>query len=157
MVTVLNSWTIMKNIINILLLSVTFLLGACESAEDISFGFDHSVPEIVFENDSVTVSPGSGLALNLKIMDNVGVASWELSYPNWNFRKFGKVEGVKECGLSETIVIPDDAKLEWEEVKYRNDGSTYIATEIYHRIVVVATDVNLNKRTSYLYVRIRQN
>lgn len=144
----------------IILRKIVFLLAVllpfgCESAEDISYNMDHEVPMVVFSLESSEVERGVQHQIQIEVSDNVGLKSVDISYPDWNFQYSKKLNGEVRFTEMLSIDVPEDALLEWEEVKYRNDGSSYSEIERYHRFTVVSYDVNQNKRTSYFYMKVK--
>lgn len=137
------------------LLTVVMLLAfcGCESAEDISFGLDHTVPTITFSQDRGEAARNQTYEIEILVTDEAGLASVDVSYVDWSYQYSKKFTGETSYSEKLAIEVPADALLEWEEVKYRNDGSTYTELETYHKFTVVAYDVNQNKRTSYFYLR----
>lgn len=143
----------MKILSKILSVFVLAAFISCESAEDISYGLDHEVPEISFSSERTEVKRGEKTSIEIFVSDEAGLASVEISYPEWGVQSSNKLEGQVDYSETLTVEVPSDALLEWEETKYRNDGSTYTAIETYHKFTVTAIDVNLNKRKSYFYVK----
>lgn len=134
-----------------LLVLVSFI--SCESAEDISFGLDHKVPEITFSSEKTEVKRGEQTSIDIFVSDEAGLSSVDVSYSGWGVQSSKKLDGQVDYSETLTIEVPSDALLEWEETKYRNDGSAYTEIETYHKFTVTATDVNLNKRKSYFYIK----
>lgn len=145
----------MKGIYRFLMVMSLVALWSCESAEDISFGLDHTVPTITFSQEKGEAARNQTYEIEIFVSDEAGLASVDVSYTEWSFQFSKKLAGEKTFTEKLQIEVPADALLEWEEVKYRNDGSTYTEMETYHKFTVVAYDVNQNKRTSYFYLKAR--
>lgn len=136
-----------------LLLLMILAFVSCESAEDISYSLDHSVPVITFSNEKGECTRGGKYVIDVFVEDESGLKSVDISYSSWGFQYSKKLSGEKNLTEKLEIDIPSDALLEWEEIEYRKDGSSYTVIETYHKFTVVAYDMNQNKRTSYFYVK----
>ncbi len=143
----------MRGIYKFLMGVMALFLWSCESAEEISFGLDHTVPVITFSQDRGEAARNQTYEIEIFVSDESGLASVDVSYTEWSFQFSKKLSGEKAYSEKLQIEVPSDALLQWEEVKYRNDGSSYTETEMYHKFTVVAYDVNQNKRTSYFYLK----
>ena len=142
------------------------LLVSCDSAEQISNGFDHEVPKCIIKNDSITASRGEKIEIEIEVSDNIALNKMELSYGEWSLSNVIKLdnETTKKYTYTYELEIPQDAKavtlvdgkeVGWQEVVYRNDGSSYYINQLYHKISFNATDVNLNVRNTTIYLKIK--
>lgn len=156
----------LKYIISVL--TFCFILISCDSAENISNGFDHEVPKCIIKNDSITASKGDKIEIEIEVSDNAGLSKMELSYGEWRLSNIVKLdnEAIKKYTYTYELEIPEYAKtvtvvdgneIGWQEVEYRNDGSSYYINQLYHKINFNATDINLNVRNSSIYIKVRES
>lgn len=130
---------------------------SCESAEDISRSFDMEVPKCIVVNDSLVVEAGTSVTIQVNVSDNVGLSRLELSYGDWYVNEALDLSDTKpqEYTYTATVNVPADAEKEWDEVVYRNDGSSYTIRQVYHQIQLLAYDVNRNKRKTIIYLQVK--
>lgn len=139
--------------VNIIITSVVllllFVMESCETSNDISFGLDHAVPSYEVLTDSMVVSPLDEVQLKIRIADESGLLKLKFSYSAWAIEE--NIE-LKENGFpleyvfERTIVVPADAKKQWDETIYLNDGSSQVIKQQYHRLIISATDTKQNTR-----------
>lgn len=146
--------------ISILIISqliMVFAFIGCESAEDISRSFDMEVPTCKVQNDSSVVAAGSTVDLKIQLSDNVGLSKIEFAYDAWTVSESVNLadQGNPKSYLYQVSVkVPVTALVSWSETVYRNDGSSYVTTQLYHKLTLKAYDVNGNLRTTYVYIKI---
>lgn len=130
---------------------------SCESAEEISRSFDMEVPTCIVLNDSMAVQAGTSTQIEVQISDNAGLSRVELSYGEWFINEATDLSANKPLSYTYTakIDIPADAEKEWDEVVYRNDGSSYTIHQVYHQIQLLAYDINQNKRKTIIYLQVK--
>lgn len=147
-----------KNLILIIgQLILTFAFIGCESAEEISRSFDLEVPTCKVEKDSSIVTAGSTVDLKVQVTDNAGLSKLEFSYDPWAVSEsvnLADLGSPKSYLYQVTVKVPTTALTSWSETVYRNDGSSYVITQFYHKLTLKAYDVNGNLRTSYTYIKV---
>jgi hypothetical protein len=149
----------MKNklLIIIVQLFLVFVFASCESAEEISRSFDLEVPTCKVQNDSSVVAAGSTVDLKVQLSDNVGLSKLEFAYDAWTVSESVNLvdQGSPKSYLYQvTIKVPATALTSWFETVYRNDGSSYVTTQVYHKLTLKVYDVNGNMRTAYVYIKV---
>lgn len=139
-------------------LSLVFaaIVSSCgESAEDISFGYDHEPPKYTVLTDSLAVTPLQQVPLKVEITDNEGLRKLSFSYGDWSIVKAVTIEGSpKSYVFQDTITVPADAIREWTESVTLNTGGTMTVSQTYHKLTIEATDVNMNVRTIPIYIKV---
>ncbi len=138
-------------------LMLAFAFASCESAEEISRSFDLEVPVCKVQNDSAVVAAGSVVNVNVQLSDNVGLSKLEFSYDAWTIGEslsFSEQGNPKSYLYQTTVQVPATALTSWSETVYRNDGSSYSMTQMYHKLTLKVYDVNANVRTSYIYLKV---
>jgi len=147
-----------KNLIRIIgQLMLIFAFVGCESAEEISRSFDLEVPACKVENDSLAVVAGSMVDLKIQLSDNVGLSKLELAYDAWSVSESLSLEDKANPTsylYQVSVKVPTTALKSWSETVYRNDGSSYVTTQVYHKLTLKAYDVNGNLRTAYVYIKV---
>jgi len=89
------------------------LFYACgDSAEDVSFGYDHEVPQYEVLTDSLIVEPLQTIEVKVRIADNEGLNKYVFSYGDWAVSKAEELNGAKEYMFEMSITILADAKKE---------------------------------------------
>lgn len=149
----------MKNKLLIIIgqLLLVFVFASCESAEDISRSFDLEVPTYKVQNDSSVVVAGSVVDLKIQLSDNVGLSKLEFSYDAWAVSESVSLldQGNPKSYLYQIAVkVPTTALTSWSETVYRNDGSSYVVTQLYHKLSLKVYDVNGNVRIAYVYIKV---
>jgi len=147
----------MKNVWIVASLSL-LLVTACESTEDVLDRIDHTVPTVVFANDTLEVDPGGTLTLNAAVSDESGIQRIEFTYGDWrinNIIDLSAETGTAPYAFTLDITVPADAKKEWEETLYFNDASSINITQRYHKLGLSAWDKNRNLKKEYVYVKVR--
>lgn len=145
-----------KRIIYTLVVSIVVFLSSCgETAEEISAGMDHEVPSYKVLTDSLVVSPLQEVQLKVEISDNAGLSRIVFSYGNWGLNSAINIEGSPKTHLFETTVtIPQDAAKEWVESVTENDGTIVQKSQTYHKLVLTATDINMNVKAIPIYIKV---
>lgn len=141
-------------IASLLILSVT----ACESTDDVLEKIDHTVPSVKFTKDTLEVAAGEKIAINAIVEDESGIQRIEFTYGDWRINSI--IDLSKETATSAytfnlEITVPADAKKEWEENQYFNDGSPTKIIQYYHKLALSAWDRNRNLKKGYVYVRVK--
>lgn len=148
-----------KEIKYILLTLLALVFYACgESAEDISFGYDHEVPQYEVLTDSLVVDPLTTVDLKVRISDNEGLSKYVFSYGNWAINKAEELDKagiIKEFLFEMTITVPADAEKEWEETVIEKDGATRTIIQTYHKLEMTITDINMNVTKVPVYIKVR--
>ena len=143
----------MKKIFLILIALATFV--ACETSEDISFGLDHEVPSYRVLTDSLQVKKGQTVTIKVEVSDNAGLSKVVFSYGDWVIREAIMLdEKPKSYTFETSILIPDDAATEWQEGIILNNGSKQTITQHYHKLLLEATDINMNVRNIPIYIKV---
>lgn len=140
-----------------ILFVATISLASCgQSAEDISYGFDHEVPQYKVLTDSLVVDPLQGVTLIVEVSDNVGLKRLEFSYSDWKLMEAHNIsDSPRKLTFETSIHIPIDAEKVWQEKVTQNDGTIVTITQTYHRLTLLATDVNQNVRRIPIYIKVR--
>jgi len=137
------------------LLSLSFF-SCGESAEEISLAYDHEVPKYHVVTDSLLVVPLQEIDLKVEISDNEGLKKIVLTYGNWGINKVSDLEeNPKNYTFETRITIPENAEKEWKEQITKNDGTIISVEETYHKLIITATDINMNVRNIPVYLRIQ--
>jgi hypothetical protein len=130
---------------------------ACESTDDILDNLDHTVPSVVFTADTVDVAAGGTIPVDALVEDASGIRRIEFSYGDWRINTI--VDLSEETGntsyrFTSEILVPANAKKEWEENRYFNDASSIKVIQRYHKLILSAWDRNRNQARGYLYVKV---
>jgi len=113
---------------------------------------------------TVTATKGSKINLSIALSDNDALKTVEMAYSPWlvsKFINFSNPEGdipltPKTFTFTADIDVPVDAiSTPWIENFYFNDGSLIKITQPYHKITLTVIDVNLNKRTIPVFVKVQ--
>jgi hypothetical protein len=145
----------MNKIIFVILAALGFY--ACETSEDISFGLDHEVPSYRVLTDSLQVQTGQTVEIKVEVSDNSGLSKVVFSYGDWLIREsisLADFNFPKNYTFQTAIIIPADAAKEWQEDVILNDGSKKTITQHYHKLLLQATDVNMNTRNIPVYIQV---
>lgn len=136
---------------------ISLVFTACgDNAEEISLGFDHEVPSYKVLTDSLSVDPLQQVELKVEVSDNEGLKRLVFSYGDWTINQAMDLEGTpKSYTFTTALTIPQDAEKEWEEEIQRHDGTYYTITQNYHKLTLVATDINMNARTIPIYIKVK--
>lgn len=111
---------------------------------------------------TLSVAKNSTLHLSVTLSDNVALKTVQLDYSPWLYSKyinFQNPEGdvpltPKSYTLTADVVIPNNAvTTSWLEDFYFNDGSSMKIKQSYHKFTLTVTDVNMNKRLVYIYIK----
>jgi len=135
-----------------------FLATACESTDNVLNKIDHTVPSVLFSQDTLEVTAGEKITVQAVIADESGIQRMEFSYGDW---RINQIIDLKDSTLTTSypfsleITVPVDAAKQWEESKYFNDGSSIKITQQYHQLILSAWDNNRNLRKGILYVKVR--
>ncbi len=112
---------------------------------------------------TATVTRGSTFNLSVVLSDNTKLKSAVLVYSPWLYSKyinFSNPEGDIPLNpatytLSADIAVPADAVVSpWLESYYFKDGFSMKITQSYHKMELTVTDLNMNKRTIAVYVKV---
>lgn len=148
--------------LNLLLTIFAFsaiIFSSCgDNADDYSFSLDHKIPAYTIYNDSIEVNAGQSFDVKVDLSDEAGLSKISFSYSSWGISEnflLAEEGNPKSYTFSRTITVPADAQTEWEETVVRNDGSTYVKKEQYHKLILKATDVNLNEVTVLVRVKVK--
>ncbi len=147
----------MRKLFIITITAFMLVFYACESSEDISKGFDHEVPTYRVLTDSLVVQTGQTVALKVEIADNAGLKKVVFSYGNWFLFEsiaLDELGNPKSYVFETSITIPDDAEKQWSEELIRQDGSKRTITQQYHKLILEATDINMNVRNIPIYIKV---
>jgi hypothetical protein len=141
----------------IFLIIITFIaFYACETSENISFDLDHEVPSYSVLTDSLEVEKGQTVLLKVVVSDNAGIGKVVFSYGEWQIRESITLDDTPKSYTYETsVTIPVDAATEWQEELILNDGSKQTVTQHYHKLLLEATDINMNVRNIPIYIKIK--
>ncbi|MDR0541239.1 MAG: hypothetical protein LBH19_03390 [Dysgonamonadaceae bacterium] len=142
---------------NFRLILLLFALYACENAEDISNKMDHEVPYCKVLTDSLAVLAGQSASIQVEVSDNAGLDKMVLSYGNWMLREsisLKELNNPKSYRFETTVKVPEDAAKEWMEEVIMNTGASYTITQYYHKLVLEATDINMNVRNIPVYIKV---
>lgn len=133
------------------------IFTACESTDDAMNKIDHTVPSVMFNQDTVEVTAGENLAVRAVVEDESGIQRIELTYGDWRINNIVDLTDENSVSYPFTldITVPSDAIKEWEESRYFNDGSSIKIRQQYHKIALSAWDKNRNLRKAYLYVKVK--
>jgi len=145
----------MDKIIFVILAALSFY--ACQTSEDISFALDHETPSCRVLTDSLQVQAGQTVEIKVEVSDNSGLNKVVFSYGDWIIREsisLADVDFPQNYTFQTSIVIPADAAKEWQEEVILNDGSKKTITQHYHKLLLQATDVNMNTRNIPVYVQV---
>jgi len=124
------------------------------------------VPQINLETvvlPTITVKAGVTIEISVEISDNVGLKTAGLSYSSWLFSKyinFANPEGdiplnPSSYTFTAQVEVPENAiATPWLENYYFNDGSLMKITQSYHKLELTVVDVNMNVRTTPIYVKV---
>jgi hypothetical protein len=149
----------MRKIVSLLLsFFLLMFFYACESSEDISNKLDHEVPSCKVLTDSLSVSPGQTVAIQVEVSDNAGLDKLVFSYSNWSLRESVSLNDQnypKAYTFSTNVTIPDDALTEWNEDLILNDGTSIKIIQHYHKLNLEVTDINMNVRNAPVHLRVR--
>ena len=147
-----------KNLIIILgQLIIASAFFGCQSSEDISRSYDMEVPTCKVQNDSAAVVAGSTVELNIRLSDNAGLSKVEFAYDAWSISESVNLADQGNPTLYQykvSVKVPTTALKSWSETVYRNDGSSYVTTQAYHKLVLKVYDVNGNVRIAYTYLKV---
>jgi hypothetical protein len=139
----------------IILFSLVFC--ACETAEDISAGMDHETPSGTPVMDSLRVFPGQTLDIQIIVTDNAGLSKLVFSYGEWMIREsisLAELNYPHSYTFEITITIPEDALAEWEEEVILNNGSKKTIVQQYHKLLLEATDRNMNVKDIPVHIHV---
>ncbi|MDR2805185.1 MAG: hypothetical protein LBB85_06005 [Dysgonamonadaceae bacterium] len=144
------------------LLNIVFLLifQACETAEDISFGMDHETPTGRAITDSLSLLPGQTCDIRVIVEDNAGLSQVIFSYGDWMIREsvsLAEINYPQSYTFETSIAIPEDALAEWQEELILNDGSKTTITQRYHKLLLEATDKNMNVKNIPVYIHVEND
>lgn len=135
------------------------VLYSCgDNAEETSFSYDHQVPAYKVITDSLLVSKGEVVNLKVEVKDNAGLQKLIFSYGDWGVSENIDLKDSsypKEYTFETSITIPEDSKTEWTETVVMNDGYTYTRTQQYHKLTLLATDINMNPVTIPIYIKVK--
>jgi len=140
----------------IVVVCVGLLAIACNY--DRNEGFDTRSPQAVILTDTILVAKGSTVTLKATLSDESGLKSYRLQYSDWEVNE-EKVR-IDESGYPKTyefsanVLVPDTAKLSWNESYQKNDGSTFNITQTYHKISLTFYDAVNNLNVVYFYIKI---
>ncbi len=131
-------------------------LQSCGStAEDISFGYDHVVPQSKVLTDSIVAKPTQTIDVKIEVTDNVGLQKLVLTYPDWGISQVVDLTDTPKNYLFEASVeVPSYAIKQWEETITEKDGTVRTIVQTYHPLVIVATDVNMNQSSTRISVKV---
>jgi hypothetical protein len=134
-----------------------FIYIACgDNADEISFGYDREVPQVVLLADSLEVAPLQEVTLKAELSDNAGLSKLVFTYGNWAIAEAVELkDNPKTCAFERTLTIPADAEKEWSDFVTLNTGETKPVTETYHKLALTVTDINMNLRTVYIYIKVK--
>ena len=142
----------------LILISCSVLLfQACETTEDTLNSLDHTVPTIEFVPDTVEVAAGESLTINAVVEDESGIQRIEFSYGDWRINEIVDLTSEsypRSYSFSIEINVPLDAKMQWEEDKFFNDGTSIKITQQYHKLSLSTWDKNRNLKKKYVYVKV---
>jgi hypothetical protein len=138
------------------LLLVGFISACGESSEDISSKYDHEPPKYQVANDSTLAEPLQEVSVKVEITDNAGLKRLVFSYSDWTVSQAVDLDDApKSYTFETTVVVPANAAKTWTKQVIRNDGTTTTVQETYHKLVVTATDINMNVRAIPVYIKIK--
>ena len=112
---------------------------------------------------TASVTRGSTFNISVVLSDNTKLKSAVLVYSPWLYSKyinFSNPEGDIPLNpatytLSADVAVPPDAvATPWLENYYFKDGFSMKITQSYHKMELTVTDVNMNKRTISVYVKV---
>ena len=126
------------------LLLVAFISACSERSED------------QVANDSTIAEPLQEVSVKIEITDNAGLKRLVFSYSDWTVSQAVDLDDAPKSYMFETtVVVPANAAKTWIKQVIRNDGTTTTVQETYHKLVVTATDINMNVRAIPVYIKIK--
>jgi hypothetical protein len=134
------------------------LLTACESTDAVLAKIDHTVPSFTFSPDTLEVDAGAELTLTAVVGDESGLQRIEFAYGDWRINEIIDLSndpGAFSYPFSLVVRVPADAKKEWEESAYFNDGSSIKIIQRYHKLAITAWDKNRNLNKTYWYIKVK--
>jgi len=141
----------------ILIFCPVLLFQACETTDDTLNSLDHTVPAIEFVPDTLEVAAGGSLTINAVVKDESGIQRIEFSYGDWRINEIVDLipeSYPKSYSFSTQINVPSDAKTQWEEDKFFNDGTSIKIIQRYHKLSLSTWDKNRNLKKDYVYVKV---
>jgi len=140
----------------IVIISVGLFAIACDY--DRNEGFDIRSPQAVINTDTILATRGSVVTLNATLTDDSGLKSYRLQYTDWDLKeekvRINETAFPKTYEFSANVIIPDSAKLSWNESYQKNDGTTFNVTQTYHKISLTFFDAVNNSNVVYFYIKI---
>jgi len=140
----------------IVVVCVGLLALACNY--DRNEGFDIRSPQAVILSDTILAAKGSTVTIKATLSDESGLKSYRLQYSDWDVNeekvRINETSYPKTYEFSANVLIPDTAKVSWNENYQKNDGTTFNITQTYHKITLTFYDAVNNSNVVYFYVKI---
>jgi hypothetical protein len=113
---------------------------------------------------TLSVARGATLTVSVVLSDNTQLKSVEMAYAPWLFSSyinFANPEGdipltPKSYTYTVNIQVPADAEnVPWLENFFLKDGASYRVVNVYHKMELTVFDVNQNRRTIPIFVKVK--
>jgi hypothetical protein len=118
---------------------------------------DHETPSGTAITDSLSVLPGQTIDIQVFVEDAAGLSKLVFSYDNWTIREsvsLAELNYPQTYTFKTTVAVPEDALAEWEEEAVLNDGSARIRIQRYHKLLLEATDRNMNVKNIPVHIHV---
>jgi len=125
------------------------------ACEDPNSAFDITSPQAVISVDTLEAHREDIVTLNARLSDDSGIKSYTFEYGNWSIITDTIFQDCpRQYDFLIKVAVPTDAQTDWTETYQKNDGSTFLITQTYHKLSLTFYDAVKNKNVVYFYIKV---